>query len=334
MSERSDQGERPAAATRRLLMFAAVPLLAAEGLRPAAAQATLPRRVTLVTPYGPGSAPDLAGRVFGEILSRRLNVPTVVENRSGASGNIGTLAVSRAVPNGETLLSAAGTMAINPSLYRSLGYDPMTSFEPIIGIAEVGFVLLANVEAGRTLADFLDKARRSGAMRYGSAGIGSPHHLGMELLRRRFDFEAVHVPYRSSPEIIPDLLAGRVDAALVPVPAATSAPRDGRVSSLASASRERLLSAPDVPTFAEAGVPGYVLGDWYAAFAPAGTPTSMLDALNHGADEWLRNPETVAQLAAGGMTPWGGTRQELRDRLAGDLQRWAGIIRDAGITPN
>ena len=328
-----DRGEPPAT-TRRRTMLAAASLLAAGGSRPARAQAGLPRRITLITPYGPGSAPDLAGRAFGDLLSRRLNVPTVVENRAGASGNIGTLAVARAAPNGETLLAAAGTMAMNPSLFRALGYDPLTSFEPIVGIAEVGFVLLVNAEAGRSLTEFLEKARRSGTTRYGSAGVGSPHHLGMELLRRRFGFEAVHVPYRSSPEIIPDLLAGRVEAALVPVPAATSAPNDGRVLILASASRERLPSAPAVPTFAEAGVPDYTLGDWYAAFAPAGTPAPMLDALNSGANEWLRSPEVVAQLAAGGLTPWGGSRQGLHDRLAGDLRHWAGVIRDAGITPN
>ncbi|WP_162165721.1 Bug family tripartite tricarboxylate transporter substrate binding protein [Roseomonas gilardii] len=319
--------------TRRQLL-ASVPLIALEAFQPAVAEGVLPRRVTLVTPYGPGSAPDLAARVFGEILSRRLNVPTVVENRAGANGNIGTLAASRAAPNGETLLSAAGAMAISPSLYRSLGFDPITSFDPIVGIAEVGFVLIVNVGAGRSLEEFLDKARRSNAMRYGTAGVGSPHHLGMELLRRRFGFEAVHVPYRSSPEIIPDLLAGRVDAAFVPVPAATSAPRDGRLYILASASRERLPSAPDVPTMAEAGVPDYLLGDWYAAFTPAGTPSVMLDALNRGTNAWLRHPDVVAQLAADGMTPWGGSPQALRDRLANDIRHWAGIVRDAGITPN
>lgn len=331
-----NQGPSAGAATRRAAMLGGGALLATLGPRPALAQTgpLLPRRSTLVTPYGAGSAPDLAARTFADILSRRMGVPAVVENRPGASGNIGALAVSRAAPDGETLLCAAGTIAMNVSLFRALGYDPVTSFEPVIGIAEIGFVLFVNAGAGRSLQEFVDRARRSGTLRFGSAGVGTPHHLGMELLRRHLGFEATHVPYRSGPEILPDILTGRIEAALMPVITATGAPRDGRALILASATQQRLPSVPEVPTFAEAGVPGFLLSDWYGAFAPAGTPPAMLDALNRGADEGLRHPEVIAQLSASSLTPFGGPRDRLRVRLTGDIRRWAAVIREAGIEPN
>ncbi len=322
-----------AATTRRTALGATAALLAAGG---ASAQTAppLPRRVNLITPYGPGTAPDFVGRTVADALSRRLNVPTVVENRVGASGNIGNLAVARAAPDGETLLIAAGTIAMNVSLFRTLGYDPLTSFEPVIEAAEVGFALVVNPAAGRTLAEFLDRAKRTGTMRYGSAGVGSPLHLGMEILRRQVGFEATHIPYRSSGEVIPDLLGGRVEALLAPVPTAVNSARDGRLVVLASASAQRLPYAPDVPTFAEAGVPGFTIGDWYGLFAPAGTPAPMLDAMNARLDEVIRAPETSAHLATFGLTPSGGSRQKLRDRLASEIPRWAAVIREAGITPN
>ncbi len=322
----------PMPMTRRLASGGTVAFLA--GGRAAAQTETLPRRTTIVAPYGPGTAPDFVARTLTDILSRRVGVPAVVENRLGASGNIGNLAVARATPDGETLLLVGSAMATNVSLFRSLGYDPLTSFEPLIVAAEVGFALVVHPAAGRTLSEFLERARRTGTLRYASGGVGTPLHLGMEILRKRAGFEAIHVPYRSSGEAIPDLIGGRVEAILVPVPTAVNAARDGRVVVLASASRERLPYAPDVPTFAEAGVRDFVVADWQGLAAPAGTPAALLDALNARLDEALATPEIGAHLATFGMTPVGGPRHRLRDRLAREIPYWAGVIREAGIEPN
>ncbi|WP_052402391.1 Bug family tripartite tricarboxylate transporter substrate binding protein [Muricoccus aerilatus] len=320
--------------TRRLALGGMLASLAVRSTPGQAAALALPRRITIITPYGPGSAPDFAARTLSDLLSRVIGVPTVVENRLGASGNIGNLAVARATPDGETLLLAASPLATNVSLFRSLGYDPLTSFEPIIEASQVGFALVVNRTAGATIGEFLERARRTGTLRYGSAGIGTVLHLGMEILRRKAGFQATHIPYRSSGEVIPDLVAGRIDALMAPVSTAVNAARDERLVVLASAADERLPYAPDVPTFAEAGISDFRISDWQGLCAPAGTPPAMLEALNGQLEAAIRAPGVVAHLATFGMTPVGGGRQVLRERLVRDIPYWASVIREIGIEPN
>ncbi len=324
--------DAPLVRRRRVLAGSSLALLTAQA-RAQAPAATLPRRITIVTPYGAGSAPDVVARTLSDILSRRLGISTVVMNRLGASGNIGNLSVARAAPDGETLLLAACPLATSVSLFSNLGYDPLVSFEPVFDATELGFVLVVNPAAGRTASEFLERARRTGSMRYASTGVGTAHHLGMELLRRRAAFEAVHVPYRSSGAAIPDLSTGRVDAMIAPVATAVNAARDGTLVVLASAARERLPYAPDIPTFAEVGVPDLVVTDWQGLCAPRGTSPALLDMLNGSLDEAFRSPDIVAHLASFGLTVSGGPRQNLRDRLSRDIPYWAEVIRQAGIDP-
>ncbi|MCR0985623.1 tripartite tricarboxylate transporter substrate binding protein [Roseomonas populi] len=299
--------------------------------RPALAQA---RPVTVVVPYSPGSPPDIVARLMAEGFARRTGQPHVVDNRFGASGNIGTAAVARAAPDGATLLVQTNTLAINPSLFRSLPYDPVTSLVAVSQIATVGFGLLLNDAGGADVKEFVARAKaRPGALNYASPGIGTPHHLAMELFRQQAGIEVAHVPYRGLSGAVTDLLAGQVAAMFVSIGAAQGLAGDRRARLVAVASPQRQAAVPDVPTFAEAGFPPVDMSGWYGIFAPAGTPPEIVARLNATANEIIAAPETVAALAAQGMTPVGGAPARMRDVLVEEVPRWAAVIRNAGITP-
>lgn len=314
--------------TRRAL-GAATLLLPGRGL----AQGLSARPVTLVVPYAPGTPPDVVARLVAEAMQRAWSQPFVADNRPGASGNIGTAAVARAAPDGHTLVVTAGTMAMNVSLFRTLSYDPLTSFAPIALLASVPFALIAHPTAGATMAEFLSLARASpGRIHYGSPGVGTPHHIGMELFRQRAGIDVVHVPYRSAAGAVSDILGGQIGVMLIPISQAVELSRAGRVRILAVATEQRLPQVPDAPTMAEAGVPNMLMTDWYGVYAPAGTPPDTLRRLNETVNQVLASPATLQALAAQGMTPLGGTPERLRDHLASQITRWATVIRDANIT--
>ncbi|MCS6891399.1 MAG: tripartite tricarboxylate transporter substrate binding protein [Rhodovarius sp.] len=300
---------------------------------PARAQGLSRRPVTVVVPYSAGSPPDIVARLVAEELQRRWGQPFVADNRPGASGNIGTAMVARAAPDGHTLVVTAGTMAMNVSLFRNLPYDPVTSFAPIALLAQVPFAIIAHPSAGASLQEFLENARRHpGRLNYGSPGVGTPHHLAMEMFKQRTAIQVEHVPYRAVAGAVADLLAGNIGVMFIPITTAVELARDGRVRILAVATEARLPQAPDVPTVAEAGVPGVVMRDWYGLFAPAGTPPEILRRLNESVNEVLTTAEVAQALTAQGMTAIGGPPERLRDRLAADLLFWAAVIREAGIT--
>ncbi|MGG5823754.1 tripartite tricarboxylate transporter substrate binding protein [Falsiroseomonas sp. HW251] len=313
-------------ATRRALLGAGVALLA----RPALAQTGRP--VTVIVPYTPGAPPDVVGRMLAEGLSRRLGQPFVVDNRAGASGNIGSAAVSRAAPDGTTLLVQTNTLAMNASLFQNLPYDPVTGFEPVIEIGTVGFALMLHPSAGATAAEFIARARaRPGQLNYGSPGIGTPHHLAMELLKQQAGIDVAHIPYRGLAGATTDLLAGEVVAMFMSAGGAAELARGGRVRLAAVASPARLPTLPDTPTLAEAGLPATDMGGWYGLFAPHGTPAALVARLNAAANEVLATPETAAALAAYGTTPVGGPPERLRDLVAADMAKWAAVVRTARI---
>ena len=300
---------------------------------PAAARAQGGRTVTLVVPYSPGVPPDLIARLVGDSLQRGGLGPIVVDNRPGASGNIGTQTVARATPDGQTLLVSAGTIAMNVSLFRSIPYDPVTSFAPVSLLASIDFALIAHPSAGTSLEALLAAARaRPGQLNYGSPGVGTPHHLAMELFKQRTGAQIEHIPYRNSGGAVADLLGGSIAAMLIPVNAAFELSKDGRVRILAMATDSRLPQAPTVPTMAEAGVPDMKVSDWYGMFAPAGTPAETIRMLNERVNAALASPEVSQALAAQPMTIIGGPPERLRDRLATDLRSWATLIRERGIT--
>ena len=292
------------------------------------------RPITIIVPYTPGAPPDIIARAVGDGMSRRLGRPVVVENRPGASGNIGTEAVARAAPDGNTLLVQATTLAMNVSLFRRLPYDPVGSFAPIATLMETEGTLALNATVGGTsLAELLSRAKaRPGALNYASPGVGTPHHLAMELFKRRAGVDLTHVPYRGLAGAITDILAGHVATMFIHTPQAVELARDERVRVVAVTSETRLPYLPNIPTLAEQGVTGVVMRDWYGLFAPTGTPPETLAQLNEAANAVLKNPDALRSLVSQGYEIVGGTPDGLRELVAVAIPRWAAAVKDAGIT--
>jgi tripartite-type tricarboxylate transporter receptor subunit TctC len=289
--------------------------------------------VTVVVPYTAGSAPDLFGRLLTEHLRQLMDRTMIVENRVGASGNLGTLSVARATPDGTTLLVTANTIVMNPSLFKSLQYDPVKSFEPVAALVTANFALVVNAALGAgTLAEFVAKAKATkDPINYGSPGIGTPHHLSMELFRRRAGIEMVHVPYRGLAPAVTDLAGGHISAMFMQINAATELARDGRVKVLALMGSARNSVAPSVATFAEQGITGVDVDNWWGMFAPAKTPADVIKQLNERVNEVLKLPEVQKAMATQGQTPMGGPPERLKELVEIDRARWAEVIKAANI---
>ena len=309
-------------------------MLAATGAALALPVTAQGRAVTLVVPFSPGAPPDVVGRMMADGMSRRLGQPVIVDNRFGASGNIGSAAVSRAAPDGSMLLLHTNTLAMNASLFRDLPYHPVNGFAPVAHLADVGFGLMLHPSAGATAAEFVTRAKaQPGVLNYGSPGIGTPHHLVMELLKQQAGVDVTHVPYRGLSGAVNALLAGEVSALFLTIGAAKQLADGGRVRLVAVASPRRLPPMPDVPTLAEGGLPATDMSAWYGLFAPPATPPALIARLNAAVNEVLAAPETVAALTAFGTTPAGGPPERMRDMVAEDVTRWATVVRAAGIRP-
>lgn len=322
---------------RRALAAGALGLLAAAAgaaiLPPAARAQAGGRALTLIVSSSAGAPPDAVARVLAEGLARRLGRPVVVDNRPGASGNIAAEAAARAAPDGDTLLVHTTALAMNASLFRTLPYDPATSFAPVAALVEMDYALAAHASAGASLAEFLALARaRPGAVNYASPGVGTPIHLAMELFKRQASVDLNHVPYRGAAGAVADLVAGNVGAMFLPAPAAAELARGGRVRVLAVAAERRLEGLPAVPTLAEEGVPEVVMRDWFALFAPGRTPPEAVARLNEAVNAVLAAPETARALGAQGYAVVGGAPEALRERVAAAIPRWARVVREAGIT--
>ncbi|WP_198375163.1 Bug family tripartite tricarboxylate transporter substrate binding protein [Neoroseomonas rubea] len=304
---------------------------------PAIAQGNLPDRpIRLVAPFAAGGASDLISRMMADELGTSLGQQVVVENRAGAGGAIGTEAVVRARPDGTTLLMGSqATHSTNPALYR-LSYDPGTDLLPLAGVAGVpGVLVVGPASTARTLQDFIAGARAApGRFTYGSAGNGASTHLTMALLEHMAGIELQHVPYRGTGPALQDLLGGRIMALFDTLPTSLPHIREGRLRALAVSTVARNATLPEVPTVAEAALPGYEALNWYAVFGPRGLPDAMVAALHQGLDAGVRRPSFQGRLAAQGMDPMGGTPAELAAYIAADRRRWTDLVRAANITVN
>ena len=312
--------------TRRRLGLAAAALAAP---RLAAAQ---DGPVTLVVPFTPGTGMDILARLFSPYLQRRLDHPVVVDNKPGASGNIGTQQVGRAQPDGRTLMVHANTFVTNVPLFTPAPYDPIRGFTPIILLTDGDLVLCTNMDVqAATAAQLVDLAKRQ-PIDYASPGIGTPQHLAMALFGLEAKVELNHIPSRGSAPALQDLVGKRVHAMAMPITTALPLAAQGRLRMMAVGSPRRVPTAPDVPTFAEAGFPGVQVGFWYPVFGPPGMAPALVDRFNLILNEWLREPETAARLRDQGMSPRGGAPQVLVELVRDDLARWTRVIRDAKIT--
>ena len=321
--------------TRRRALGAGLSILAAPAL-PAVARAQSRQPdgpVTLIVGSTPGTGNDILARLLAPFLTQRLGQPVVVDNRTGASGVIAAQAVSRAAPDGRTLLVLGDPFVTNPSLMPSLPFDPVAGFTFLINLAYGQIVLTVRSDlTAQDVRGFVELAKgRPGEMTYASPGNGTPHHMIMELFRLNTGITLTHVPYRGTAQAVQDVLGKRIDAMMLPVHVALPLARDRQLRILAIGSDQRVPEAPEVPTLAETGFPMSNVTLWYGLFGPPGMAPELTQRLNAEVNAWLALPETRERLRGQGMVAGGGTPDAFRQQITADIAHWARIIRDGGI---
>ncbi|MDP3166778.1 MAG: tripartite tricarboxylate transporter substrate binding protein [Hydrogenophaga sp.] len=289
--------------------------------------------IRLIVPFTPGTGIDLIARTVGPKLSERLKRPVVVENRAGASGNIGTEAVVRAAPDGSTLLVSVNTLVMNRSLYPQLGFDPVRDLEPVSLTSWGQLILVTHPRSGfKTATDLVTAARNApGKLNYASPGVGTPHHLSMELFKSTAKVFLTHIPYRGTGPAVTDMLGGQVDAMFLPIHVALPQVRSGRLVALGIGSEKRHPLLPDVPTLSEAKAGDVNVDMWYGIFAPKGMPAAQIATLNREINDILRSEDVQKAFAGQGMDPASSTPDAFGRLVAKDADRWAALIKTQGI---
>jgi tripartite-type tricarboxylate transporter receptor subunit TctC len=298
------------------------------------AQGDYPTRpVKVVVPSPPGGGTDILARVLAQHFSKALGQPFVVENKPGAGNMIGIESVARAPADGYTLLVVASTLALNSVLYKKVPYDPVRDFAPITLAATAPNVLVVNPGLPvKSLPEFIALAKaKPGALSYGTPGIGTSPHLSMELLKSMAGIDLQHVPYRGTAAAVTDVIGGQIAATFANALTAKAQVDSGRVRALAVSGPSRVDAFPAVPPVAEAGVPGYEAMQWYGMAAPAGTPAPIIARLHAEAAKALQSDEMKEKLALDGAQPVGGTPAEFAALIRRELEKWARVVRAAGI---
>ena len=309
----------------------------ASSLMPFAAAAQAPewpsRPVRFIVPYPPGGPTDIMGRIVAQAVQGPLGQPFVVENRAGANGLIGSEQAARATPDGSTFLVNASAHVIVPHLTPNMPIDVLADFVPVTNIAAVPLWLVVNPALPvRSVAEFIAYARANpGRIAYASSSQGGAPHLAGELFKLMTGTDLVHVPYRGSGPAGQDLIAGTVQAMFDSVPASAGAVRDGRLRALGVTTRNRIAPFPDLPTIAEAGVPGYEISTWYGIWAPARTPPAIIGRLQQAVATAARNPETRARFDALGAEPVADSPEDYARFVRAEYDRWGKLVRDARI---
>jgi tripartite-type tricarboxylate transporter receptor subunit TctC len=310
---------------------------AALGAGTAAVAESYPSRpVKLIVPFPGGGPLDFTARLLSDRLSAAMKQPFVVENRPGASGNLGTEAVAKAAPDGYTLLFVLETpLTVSPSLYPKLAFDPARDFTPIATVARFSLTLVVHPSIPvNSLAEFVAyaKARKDQPVIYGSGGgRGDPGHLTMEYFRMRAGFEGVHVPYRGNSQVVMNLVGGQIQAGFLATPGVLPHVQESRLKALAISSAWRASLAPDVPTVAESGYPGFEVGFYQAMLAPAGVPEPIRLVLEREVRNALQSPEVQARLRAGALEPLISSGAETAVLLKTAAERWRSVITSANI---
>jgi tripartite-type tricarboxylate transporter receptor subunit TctC len=318
------------------LLIAALFIVAATGN--AAAQDAYPgASIRIIVPFTPGTGIDILARTLGQKMSEDWKTPVVVENRPGASGNIGTEAVAKAAPDGYTLLMTANTIVLNRSLFKTIPYDPIKDFAPVAPLAIGRLALVTNPSVGtKTVAEFVALAKREpGKLNYGSPGNGTPHHLAMELFKSKTGIDVVHVPYKGTAGAVSDLIGGQINVMFLPVHVALPFVETGKLDMLAAGGVTRASATPTVPSLAEAaGIRDIDTDIWYGLYAPAGTPDAIVRKLGAETNSVLKSRDVADALAKQGLQPTGGSADDLARLTRTDLDRWSAVVRDAKIQPD
>jgi tripartite-type tricarboxylate transporter receptor subunit TctC len=303
-------------------------------LAAANAQEAYPSRpVKFILPFPPGGGTDILGRIIAERLSASLGQPVVTENRGGAGGNVGAEAAAHSAPDGYTIVLVAPSLAISPSLYSKLNYDPVKDFSPISLVATVPNVMITNpsVEA-KNLQEFIALARsRPGQMNFGSGGAGTSNHLAGELFNIVTGAKLVHVPYKGVNLAMQGVLAGEIQLVFIGIPAALPHIKAGKLRALALVAPQRSPALPEVPTVAEAGLKDFEVTTWYGVLAPAGTPRPIVTRLNGELVKIMHTPEVKERLATMATDPLTSTPEEFAAYLKREIAKWGEVVRKANL---
>ena len=290
--------------------------------------------IKLIVPFTPGTGIDILARTLGQKMGDDWKTGVVVDNRPGASGNIGTEAVAKSPPDGYTLLMTASTIVLNRSLFKSIPYDPVKDFAPVapLAIGRLALVTHPSVNA-KTAKELIAFAKANpGKLFYGSPGNGTPHHLAMEVFKSEAGVDIVHVPYKGTSGAVQDLIGGQIGVMFLPVHVALPLVEAGKLNMLAAGGTQRASATPNVPSLAEAaGVRDIDTDIWYALYAPAQTPREIVTKLNGEMNAALKNTDVTDTLMKQGLQPTGGTPDQLEQLTRTDLERWAKVVRDAKI---
>ena len=316
--------------TRAAILLAATIAAPDSGL----AQQDYPNRpITLVVPYAAGGGNDVMARIVAEKMSKSLGQQIVIENRGGGGGSIATRTVAKAAPDGYTLvIGGTGTLAVNPTLYSNVGYDPRKDFAPVGLIGAGALIVITNPNLpAKTIPELIALAKKQpGKLNYSSAGVGSGTHLGVVLFEQMADIQLTHVPYRGTGPALTDLIGGHIVISFSSIPPAVGIAREGKVHALAVTGLKRSLIFPDVPTVTESGVPGYETVLHYGIVAPAGTPKPIIDKLSAALREAMNAPDTKERMAADGTEPLPSTPEEYAADIDKEETKWSAIVRKSG----
>jgi tripartite-type tricarboxylate transporter receptor subunit TctC len=323
---------------QRLAGWSAASLLAGGPLalpRAAHAQDYPVKPIRLIVPFAPGGSSDTVSRLVAQKLSAAFGQQVVLENRAGAGGNIGMDAVAKAAPDGYTLLFAAGSAAINVSLYDKMSFDPLKDLVPVSHVCNVNGILVVHPSVpARTLKEFIDLARsRPDAINYASAGSGTVVHLAGEMFKSMARVNLTHVPYKGSGPALSDLLGGQVQAMFANMPGTMQHVKADKLRVLAVTGARRSPLLPDVPAVSEL-VPGYAASTWFGVFAPAGTPAAIVTRINAEIGKALTAPDLLATLRAEGAEPVGSSAEQFAQFFREEVSRWGAVVRASGARAN
>ena len=306
-------------------MLAVAPAAHAQGSNPA-------KPMHIVVTFTPGGAPDILARLIGEKLSAAWNQPVMIDNKPGAGGNTGADSVAKAAPDGLTIVvGTVGTHAINGALYARMPYDMVKDFAPVTLLATTPNMLVVNNDVpAKTLPEFIALGKREGKMTFASSGSGTSIHVSGELFKTMTGIDMTHVPYKGRATAIPDVLGGRVTMMFDNMPSSLPLVREGKLRALGVTSLRRSPAAPEIPTLAEQGLTGFEAVSWFALFAPAGTPRTIVDRLQGEVKKILALPDIAKKLADAGLEAVGSTPDELAAYQRSEIAKWSRVVKESG----